>query len=246
MPHGRLAELTRGIAQLLYPNSCLLCESPEREAAPFQHGFCASCHESLTAVAAEVCPRCAATVGPHSDVANGCYACRDRSFSFTGAVRLGPYKGPLKEAILRMKTSAGESLAEMLARLFVEECVAKLRPLGIQYVVPVPLHWRRRWARGFNSSATIAEELARELGVKLAPHALRRVKPATQHAQPSATARMENIRGAFACSPRARFELGTVLLVDDVMTTGSTANEAARMLKTAGAGAVFAAILARA
>lgn len=246
MPHGRFAELTRGIAQLLYPNSCLLCESPEPEAAPFRHGFCTSCHQSLVADPVSLCPRCAATVGPHTDVSGGCPACRDRSFAFTGAVRLGPYEGRLKDAVLRIKHSEGEAVAEMLARVLTEERVTELRGLGIEMVVPVPLHWRRRWSRGFNPSATLAEELAGELRVKFAPHVLRRVKPAPQHAQPSATARMENIRGAFTCSPRASLASRTILLVDDVMTTGSTANEAARMLKTAGAKSVFVAVLARA
>lgn len=246
MPHGRFAELTRGIAQLLYPNACLLCESAEAETAPFRDGLCSSCHQAVSTDTAAVCPRCAATVGPHTDVSNGCYACRDRSFPFLAAVRLGSYEGPLKEAILRMKYSAGEPLAEMIARVFARECAVQVKDRGIEMVVPIPLHWRRRWVRGFNVAATLGEELANQLGANFAPHALRRVKPATQHTQPSATARMENIRGVFFCSPRASLAGRTVLLVDDVMTTGSTVSEGARMLKAAGAKAVFVGILARA
>jgi len=246
MPHGRFAELARGIAQLLYPNACLLCESPETEAAPFRHGFCTDCHRSIISDPAEACPRCAATVGPHTDVTDGCYACRERTFAFRGAVRLGLYASPLKDAILRMKHAAGEPVAEMLARVFAEERVTPIRGQGIELVVQVPLHWRRRWVRGFNQAATLAEPLATELGAKFAPHVLRRVKPAPQHAQPSASARMENIRGAFVCPSPASLIGRSILLVDDVMTTGSTAGEASRTLKAAGATKVVVAVLARA
>jgi ComF family protein len=246
MPHGRIAELTRGIAQLLFPNSCLLCESPETETAPLRHGFCSSCHQSATADPFDSCPRCAATVGPHTDVSGGCPACRDKSFAFESALRMGPYTGTLQDAVLRTKHAAGEPVAEMLGRIFTEEAGTELAGRGIETVVPVPLHWRRSWTRGFNQAATIAEELAIGLGVDWQPGALRRVKAVSQHAQPSASARWENIRGAFAVAPRARIGGRVVLLVDDVMTTGATLAEAARVLKTAGAKLIHAAMLARA
>jgi ComF family protein len=133
-----------------------------------------------------------------------------------------------------------------LGRVLAEERVTSLRGYGIEVVAPVPLHWRRRWARGYNQAASLAREVAAELGAEYQSGALRRIKPAPQHAQPSASARLENIRGAFAASPRASLTSRTVLLVDDVMTTGATAGEAARVLKAAGAAKVFVAVLGRA
>lgn len=246
MPHGRIAELTRGIAHLLFPNSCLLCESPEPESAPLRHGFCNACHSALVDEPFPTCPRCAATVGPHSDVSDGCPACRDRTLKFASAIRLGPYAGKLQEAILRTKHSAGEGVAEMLGRTFAEERVTSFRDAGIELVVPVPLHWRSRWSRGFNQAERIAEEVADAIGVKCCSNTLRRVKATPQHAQSSASARWENIRGAFAAGSRASLTGRTVLLVDDVMTTGATVAEAARVLRDAGAAKVVAAVLARA
>jgi ComF family protein len=241
-----LAEFARGVSQLIYPNACLICDSPETESTPLRHGLCSKCCLSIVADSPDVCPRCAATVGPHTDVSEGCPACRTRAFAFTGAIRLGPYEGRLREAILRLKHSAGEPLAEMLGRILAEERLSALKASGIEIVVPVPLHWRRRWRRGYNQAASLGRELACSLGAEFQPGCLRRIKPAPQHAQPSATARQENIRGAFAGPARASLASRTVLLVDDVMTTGSTAHEAARTLKTAGAGQVVVAILARA
>jgi ComF family protein len=179
-------------------------------------------------------------------VTAGCPACRDRTFAFTRAVRLGPYVGKLRDGILRTKSGAGEAVAEMLGRVFAEERASWLKAAGVGVVVPVPLHWRTRWRRGYNQAEAIARELAVALGCDFRPGWLRRVKPAAQHAQPSATARQENIRGAFRCGPRARLASNVVLVVDDVMTTGSTAGEAARTLRAAGAAEVVVAVLARA
>lgn len=246
MPHGRIAELTRGIVWLVFPNSCLLCEASETESAPLRHGFCSTCTASIVAEAASTCPRCAATLGPHTDVSRGCPACHAHAFAFDSAYRLGPYVGTLQAAILRTKNAGGESVAEMLGRLLAEERVTELRAAGIDVVTAVPLHWRSRWKRGFNQAERIAEEVASGLGVDYRAGLLRRVKTHPQHAQPSATARWENIRGAFETPPRASAAGKTVLVVDDVMTTGATVSEAARVLKNAGAARVIAAVLARA
>ena len=241
-----LAEVGRGLLHLLYPNACLVCDAPEPGSGPYRHGLCSGC---LTAVKADPharCPRCASTVGPHTDVADGCLECRGRAFAFPSAVRLGEYEGRLRDAVLRMKHAAGEGLAEMMGRVLVETRRPDLLALGMNLVIPVPLHWRRRWARGYNQAGAVARELAAELGVECRPGWLRRVKAATQKSQPSATARRENMRGAFRAGPGARFAGRAVLLVDDVMTTGATLDEAARVVKGAGAAAVAVAVLARA
>src|SRR5262249_59116471 len=121
----------------------------------------------------------------------------------------------------------------------------KLGPFGIAGVVPVPLHWLRRWQRGYNQSEAIARTLARALGVPCQPHVVRRVRRTLTQANLSLTARRENMRGAFEPRRGAALRGKTVLLVDDVMTTGSTVHEAAPALKKGGAGRVILAALAR-
>jgi len=160
-------------------------------------------------------------------------------------VRLGPYEGRLRDAVLRMKSASGEGLAETMGQTFWEAACPRLREFGVGVVVPVPLHWRRRWSRGHNQSEAVARELAAGLGVPFEPRALRRVRHTPQQAQPSASARRENVKGAFRANRTASVAGRTVLLVDDVMTTGSTAAEAARTLRAAGAGRVVVAVLAR-
>jgi ComF family protein len=178
-------------------------------------------------------------------VADGCPACRDQAFAFERAFRLGPYDGRLREGVLRIKSSAGEPLAEMFGRVVAEVIGPRLLMGRVEVVVPVPLHWRRRWARGYNQAEAIARELAGAVGAPHEPGWLRRVRPVAQQLQPSAAARRENVRGAFRATAGARAAGRRVLLVDDVMTTGSTAGEAARVLRAAGAAGVVVAVLAR-
>lgn len=240
-----VAELARGVAQLVYPNTCLICDAPDAAPAPLRHGLCSLCRQSVTDDRAESCPCCAAPVGPFTDTSDGCPACRPLSLGFDRALRLNVYDGRLRDAVLRMKDAAGEGLAETLGRVAAEVLADRLKGLAVEAVVPVPMHWRRRWWRGYNQAAAVARELAAAAGLPFEPWRLRRVRPAAQHAQPSAAARRENVRGAFRANRRASPARETVLLVDDVMTTAATASEAARALKSSGVRTVVALVLAR-
>jgi ComF family protein len=239
-------DLAWGAVDLVFPNACLLCVSPEARVGAFRHGFCSTCHADLVSDPAVRCPRCGETIGPHTDISKGCVACRTRRFAFDACVRLGPYDRLLKRGIIQAKGSAGEPLAEMLGRLFAETRSAELRELDATVVVPVPLHWRRRWTRGYNQAGAIAREVAAALGLSYRPSWVVRTRPVEQHAQPSAAAREANARGAFRVGRGASFAATTVLVVDDVMTTGSTVAEVARVVRAAGATRVVAAVLARA
>jgi ComF family protein len=233
--------LAQGLLHLLYPGVCGACG---RSLAPDQRHFCSSCRAALTADQHPTCPRCAATVGPFAHIAEGCPACRDSRYHFDRAVRLGPYQGLLRDLILRLKHAAGEALAETLGDTWAEHGGPRLRELGAQVVVPVPLHWWRRWTRGYNQSETLARALAARLRLPCRPGWLRRVRFTPQQTRQSPADRRTNVRGAFRARAGARLKGRTVLLVDDVLTTGSTCSEAARALRDAGAARVVVAVLA--
>jgi ComF family protein len=240
-----LSELVRGITQLIFPNACLICDAAEVDCTKFRHGLCSNCFREVSPADDHACPRCAMTVGPHTDVSRGCSVCRGESLGFDRAIRLGSYEGRLRDAVLRIKSGSGEGLAEMLGRVLWERVSERLTTTRFDLVVPVPLHWRRRLARGYNQSAALGKELAAGLAVEFAPTLLMRVRHTPQQIQPSAAARKENVRGAFRTKRRASLADRAVLLVDDVLTTGSTAGEAARTLREAGARQVIVAVLAR-
>lgn len=234
-------ELVRGFRQLVYPAVCARCQTLVADPA---EEFCAPCADALTADPHFTCPRCTSTVGEHADVSAGCPRCRDERFHFDSAVRLGPYDGGLRDAILAMKHRPGEALAECVGRLWARHHAERFRALGVGVVIPVPLHWWRRFRRGYNQAESLASAIARQLGVEHRPGWLRRVRPTPCQTQLAQSARRSNVRGAFRASRSARLAGTTVLLVDDVLTTGSTASEAARALRQAGARVVHAAVLA--
>jgi len=238
-----LITLARGLLQIFYPNLCWICRQP---LPPEQPAFCPPCREALLTDPRPSCPRCAATVGPFADLETGCPACRAEEFAFDRAVRLGTYEGPLREVILRLKTAHGEGLAEIVAGEWAAGAAEKLRALGIHCVVPVPLHWWRRWQRGYNQSDALGRALAKVLCSPFHPYGLRRLRKTAMQVHLSVTKRRENVRGAFEARRTVALAGKTVLLVDDVMTTGSTAHEAARALRRAGAARVVVAVLARA
>lgn len=174
----------------------------------------------------------------------GCPSCKNESFAFDGAFRMASYEGPLREAILRMKNWTGEDLAEVLGGMWAKIMAPRLAPFRPDAVVPVPLHWMRRLRRGYNANDRLAQALAMELAIpcRRALRCIRRTPPQTM--QPSATARKENVKHAFEARHASGIEGQTVILVDDVMTTGATASEAARALRALRPTAIYVAVLA--
>ena len=142
-----------------------------------------------------------------------------------------------------MKDVGGEPVAEEVGRALAATKRAQLLADSPQVIVPLPLHWRRRWTRGYNQSEAVARSLADELGLPLRLW-LVRTKPTPQQQALSATARWENVRGAFRVGLGAPVRGVRILLVDDVLTTGTTADAAATALAAAGAAQVRVAVLA--
>jgi len=237
-------QLAQGLLQLVYPPTCFVCGRP---LPGEQASFCTSCRSELTTDAFPCCPRCATTVGPHVHLIEGrCNACRDQSFHFECAVRLGPYNrdGLLQQVIVRrLKYASGEGLAEAIGQLWASHLEERLRKLKADVIMPVPLHWWRRWTRGYNQSEALARAMANHLRLPCKPHWLRRVRYTPPQGS-GRTARRENVRNAFFAPRRAELRGKTVMLVDDVLTTGSTASDAARALRAAGAARVVVAVLA--
>ena len=231
----------QGLAQILFPGTCLLCS---KLLTLDDRDFCANCLGALTMDPHCTCPRCAATVGPFTSLTNGCPLCRDERFHFDRVFRLGPYDGPLRQAILRMKHRAGEGLADAVGDAWSGPLATKLREIGTSIVLPTPLHWWRRWRRGFNQSESLARPLATRLCVPCSTGVLVRIRNTASQVQQTALGRRDNLRGAFAVRRKTDVVGRTVALVDDVFTTGSTANEAAKALRQAGAIGVIVAVLA--
>jgi ComF family protein len=243
---GWLGALGRAVDALVFPWACAACGAEGTGEA-----FCPSCRGALLAhaakAAASVCPRCALPAGPYADLRGGCGDCRGRSLGFEAAVALGPYEGTLRALCLRMKHDRDAWLAPWICDLWVQARGEALDRLGLPpdaWVVPVPLHWQRHWQRGYNQAEALARGLARKLD-RPVHRPLRRIVDTKKLAVMSATDRAKALRKAFRARRSSRLKGRTILLVDDVLTTGATCGAAARALRRAGAGRVIVAVIAR-
>jgi ComF family protein len=171
-----------------------------------------------------------------------CAACRSGLQGFDAAASFGFYEGKLRSLIHLFKYAGMRPLSKPLAR-----CLERAIPAGATFdaVVPVPLHWRKRWRRGFNQAELLAEEVASRHHRPLL-NALRRVRGSDSQAGLSKTARRRMVQGAFVARKEINLTGKTVLLIDDVMTTGATASACARALKRSGAKSVSLLTVARA
>ena len=173
------------------------------------------------------------------DAEGRCALCRFGLRGFDAAYCFGAYEGVLRELIHLYKYGRVKTLARPLGALLA---AALPREERFDAVTPVPLHWRRQWQRGFNQSDLLARTIARRCGIPVIL-ALKRVRPTVAQAGLSNTSRRKNVAAAFR--PRRTVEGKRILLVDDVMTTGSTAAACALALKRAGAAKVALLTVAR-
>lgn len=223
----------RRLWQRLWIPPCVVCGeagdgglalcSPCREGLPFNRQACAHCGLPL-ALAADACGRCLRRPPPQAH---------------TAAVFV--YRAPLDRLLPRAKFHGDLASARLLAALMAPALATAPRP---QALVPVPLHGARLRRRGYDQALELARPLARALTLPLRDDLLHRVRATTAQSRLDAGARRRNLRGAFAV--RADLALPShVALVDDVMTTGATAQAAALALRRAGVARVDVWVCAR-
>jgi ComF family protein len=170
-----------------------------------------------------------------------CTVCRESLVNFDTAYSFGSYEGPLRKLIHLFKYAKVETLAEPLSRFVIQAL-----PLDQNFdlVMAMPMHWRKRWERGFNQAELLARPVAKRYGLKLSNH-LRRKRYTKAQAGLSELERRENLKGSFLVKRPERIAGRRILLIDDVFTTGATLRAAAAALKATGAGQVSALTLAR-
>ena len=202
---------------------------------------CCCVHDLLEGFLTLISPsRCAGCDEPSESTGVFCYSCTALVERASGASAVFEYGGPIADAIQRFKYDGRSELGAVLASWMVEH--AERWAGEVDAVIPVPLHWRRRRARGYDQAALLARPLARSLGVPVLLRGLRRVRNTPSQVDLPHAERQRNIAGAFA--PWRLSGVRRVLLVDDVRTTGATLRAASAALKAGGVAQVQPFVLA--
>jgi len=212
-----LAQLAQGFRSLLFPPACIGCRRPIEESSG--RPVCSACWSRL--------PRCP-------------FPWSGNSRWLHGGVSPFLYKGLCKEMVLALKYQGRISLAPFLGKSMGAELLRRPEYLPADLIVPVPLHPVRLRERTFNQAELLARSLSEELAVPCENDLLIRCRPTRPQTDLTREERSRNVRGAFDLRGQTRLKGLRILLVDDVLTTGSTAEACARLLKSAGASTVVA------
>lgn len=236
--HRATAWAATASTEFVFPANCRVCDGL-KPAYGAKHPICDACMDLVLAPIDRLCQKCGAIVGPML-LTDACRLCRDENFAFRRVYSCNRYRSELKTIILGAKLSSGAVDAVLLTNLLAERI-----PSGHDYdtVIPVPSDPFTRWVKAYQMSDVIADMLARLLHCPVKWNTLKKIRRTKKQGKISPTARRKNVRGAFSCNKSIAGR--NVLLVDDVMTTGSTANECAKALKASGAAYVDVAVIAR-
>ncbi|HKP88045.1 MAG TPA: ComF family protein [Blastocatellia bacterium] len=234
-----------GLVASVYPEQCRVCDGPVES---YDDGVvCRPCwlDPAITVLIADpICPKCGIPL-PGADGINHSRRCgRCESFPFSAARASATYAGAIEASILQLKSKP--RVCRRLREIILRTYRARSADLPADVVIPVPLHRSRERERGFNQARLIAHAVARANGLRLDHRSLVRVKPTERHrAGLDAADRARSVERAFKVVRPEVVKNASVLLVDDVFTTGSTISAAARILLDAGAARVSVLTVAR-
>jgi len=230
------------LSSLFYPATCVVCsrdiERPEY--------LCESCRDRAPRITPPFCAKCSEPFFGAITQTFSCANCEHRLLHFDSAIASYRSRGLVRNLVHAFKYGRHRHLRHPLAEWLGETMNdPRLRGRRFDMIVPVPLHPARERERGFNQAALLAELFARQAAVPLRP-VLERIRYTRTQTAYDRAERMENLRDAFRLRKNMNVRELHVLLIDDVLTTGSTLSECARVLKKAGAVSVYAATAARA
>ena len=228
---GRLSRFARQAVDLVYPPQCVACDV--RTAEP--HALCPACWREVAFIAPPFCARLgspfAVDFGPGM-LSPAAIADPPR---FDSARAVARHDGLAKTMVTRLKYGERLDLARVMGGMMVAAGGEWLRE-DDPVLLPVPMHRGRLWQRRYNQAALLAVEIGRRTGLPVEFDALRRVRPTASQVGLKREARRQNLAGAFAVAPEAGARLAgrRAIVIDDVRTTGATANACAHLLRKAG------------
>lgn len=245
--HRATSSSCEAVAGLVYPEVCTFCgDDLNSESVDLHHvRLCDECQAKFTAKGHEACSKCGAAIGPNLPIQAECLECRTRDFRFQQVIRLGLYEDDLRTAVIRGKSAGALPLSAALGEFLFELQRERLQAIEADVVAFVPQHWAKRLRQHHHQAETVAEILSTRLKLPLARRLLVKTRHTRDQSDLPRVERLKNLSAAFKVRPLTRIRGQKVLLVDDILTTGSTANECTKALRAAGAQSVIVAVIAR-
>jgi ComF family protein len=238
-----LLELKDDLLDFVYPQSCPICEKPLNRG---EKEVCENCWNNLAPLPASFCPYCKSFLeDEETTFKHRCiYLSQPEDRKIFSVRSLGTFDDYYKTLIHRLKYDKRIPLGERLAQSLGGIVAREKDFISCDLIIPVPLHRARERERGFNQSQILAEGISEVTNLPLMKDILKRKKNTQDQTYLNAQQRKENVRGAFVVTQQEKINGMSIILVDDVITTGATLNECARMLLDAGATEIFAVTLA--
>jgi ComF family protein len=218
--------------QFLLPPQCPCCEKFSEEG---KQGFCSDCLSQIRWIEPPFCSICGIPFISSEVETHPCGACVTHRKYFTIARALGAFEGSLQEAIHRWKYEGKTYLTPFFAEWMAEGLDRYWEPGSFDLLIPVPLHTRRLRERGFNQALLLVKDLSRRTGIPYQKKILQKKKLTIPQVNLSGVEREKGLRGTFNVIEKEKLLGMSVLLVDDVYTTGATVNECSKMLLRGGA-----------
>lgn len=223
----------------LFPNNikCIVCDKELNQTTHFD--LCDECMQNMPLNAGKTCIKCGEKINSRSKY---CLRCKHYKPKFKQCFSPLLYEKPVTYLIKNFKYNNKQYLSQPLGNFLVQTYI--LNNLNCDIVLPVPLHEKRLKQRGFNQSELLANQLGQKLNLPVTNEILKRVKNTKTQTNLTKQERQQNVKNAFKVFHRGIIKNKTVLLIDDVYTTGSTLNECAKVLLKAGAKEVYCLTLA--
>ncbi len=226
-------QIGTGLTELIYPTpkECPVC----RQEPSYQEGIGENCLRKICLVVPPICRNCGRPLRLKAENKGICSQCNENRYYFSKARAVGLYEGALREYLSELKYRYRPELGEALGKLMVEWVKLDLEFRKVNLIIPIPIHRLKLELRGYNQAEILANPLQRYLGIKLKNDIIIRDKLTESQNSLSKENRFSNIANAFRVINTKELSGASVLLVDDILTTGATASEAARVLLRAGA-----------
>jgi ComF family protein len=231
--------------ELVYPPKCHICQGFLISDGDGAGHICADCFESLVRITSPLCPVCGTPFISRVEQDHLCGDCLRNKPYFDALAAPFLYEGGIMDAIHQIKYNGRTYIAGSVGEFAASLAKERFGDTNGFLMMPVPLHPKRLKERGFNQSLILARAIAQGLEIEIDFLSLRRIKYTQPQTGLKKIERRRNVRGAFGLAGSPDLKGKTVILVDDVATTGSTLNECAKVLKKGGCKKVFCLALAR-